>query len=120
MPGGIGNFDDFTPLAWNPGYVGMALRVFDPVTQRWSIYWLDNLTGGLDPANGLLLPPVVGGFQGGVGLFEGEELFEGRPVRVCFEWSQMHTGAPRWQQAFSDDGGATWEVNWVMEFARPV
>lgn len=56
-----------------------------PVTQRWSIYWLDNLTGGLDPAAGLLLPPVVGGFQGGVGLFEGEELFEGRPVRVRFE-----------------------------------
>ena len=55
-------------------------EVFDPVTQRWSIYWLDNLTGGLDPANGLLLPPVVGGFQSGVGLFEGEELFEGRPV----------------------------------------
>ena len=119
LPGGIGNFDDFTPLAWKPGYVGMALRVFNPVTQRWSIYWLDNLTGGLDPANGLLLPPVVGGFQGGVGLFEGEELFEGRPVRVRFEWSQMHTGAPRWQQALSDDGGATWEVNWVMEFARP-
>ena len=47
-------------------------------------------------------------------------LAEGRPVRVRFEWSQMHTGAPRWQQAFSDDGGATWEVNWVMEFARPV
>ena len=53
LPGGIGNFDTFTPLAWNPGYVGMALRVFNPVTQRWSIYWLDNLTGGLDPATGL-------------------------------------------------------------------
>ena len=66
------------------------------------------------------LPPVVGGFESGVGLFEGEELFEGRPVRVRFEWSQMHTGAPRWQQAFSEDGGATWEVNWVMEMARPV
>ena len=72
------------------------------------------------PVACMLLPPVVGGFQGGVGLFEGEELFEGRPVRVRFEWSQMHTGAPRWQQAFSDDGGATWEVNWVMEFARLV
>ena len=120
LPAGIGNYDSFTPLAWKPGYVGMALRVFNPESQRWSIYWLDNLTGGLDPATGLLLPPVVGGFQDGVGLFEGGDLFEGRPVRVRFEWSQMHTGAPRWQQAFSADGGATWEVNWVMEFARPV
>ena len=74
----------------------------------------------MDAATGLLHPPVVGGFRDGVGIFEGQEIFEGRPVRVRFEWSQMHTGAPRWQQAFSDDGWATWEVNWVMEFARPV
>lgn len=120
LPGGIGNLDEFRPLAWRPGYVGMALRVFSPETQRWSIYWLDNATGGLDLATGLLLPPVVGGFRDGVGIFEGEELFEGRPVRVRFEWTQVHTGAPRWQQAFSGDGGATWEVNWVMEFSRPV
>ena len=120
LPGGIGNYDDFLPTTWKPGFVGMSLRVFSPASQRWSIYWLDNATGGVDPATGLLLPPVVGGFQGGVGLFEGEELFEGRPVRVRFEWSGTHTGAPRWQQAFSADGGATWEVNWVMEFARPV
>ncbi|PJI95547.1 hypothetical protein CLU85_0256 [Acidovorax sp. 69] len=120
LPGGIGNCDDFTPLAWKPGFVGMALRVFSPVTQCWSIYWLDNTTGGLDPATGLLYPPVVGGFDNGVGLFYGTETFEGRPVRVRFEWSQRHSGAPRWEQAFSDDDGATWEVNWVMEFARPV
>lgn len=120
LPGGIGNYDDFIPTTWNPGFVGMSLRVFSPASQRWSIYWLDNLTGGVDPSTGLLWPPVVGGFRDGLGIFEGQEMFEGRTVRVRFEWSQMHTGAPRWQQAFSDDGGATWEVNWVMEFARPV
>lgn len=120
LPGDIGNCDDFTPLAWKPGFVGMTLRVFSPATQRWSIYWLDNTTGGLDAATGLLQPPVVGGFHNGVGLFYGEDVLEGRPVRVRFTWSQMHTGAPRWEQAFSEDGGATWEVNWVMEFARPV
>lgn len=120
LPGGIGNYDDFIPATWKPGFVGMALRVFSPEAQRWSIYWLDNTTGGVDAATGLLHPPVVGGFRDGVGIFEGQENFEGRPVHVRFEWSQMHTGAPRWQQAFSDDGGATWEVNWVMEFARPV
>jgi len=120
LPGGIGNFDDFTPLAWQPGYVGMSLRVYCPESQRWSIYWLNNTTGGLDAATGLLSPPVVGGFSDGIGRFEGQELFDGRPVRVRFEWSGMRTGAPRWQQAFSDDGGTTWEVNWVMELARPV
>lgn len=120
LPGGIGNYDDFIPATWKPGFVGMSLRVFSPVSRRWSIYWLDNTTGGVDPATGLLQPPVLGGFRDGVGLFDGQEMFEGRPVRVRFEWSHMHTGAPRWQQAFSDDGGATWEVNWIMEFARPV
>lgn len=119
LPGGIGNYDDFTAPGWQPGFVGMSLRVFSPGAQRWSIYWLDNTTGGLDPATGLLRPPVVGGFEKGVGLFEGEEEFEGRTVRVRFEWSQVHTGTPRWQQAFSADGGRTWEMNWVMEFSRP-
>ena len=120
LPGGIGNYDDFTPAAWKPGFVGMSLRVFCPAAQRWSIYWLDNTTGGVDAHTGLLHPPVVGGFADGVGTFEGQDLCEGRPVRVRFEWTLTHTGAPRWQQAFSDDNGATWEVNWVMEFARPV
>lgn len=119
LPGGIGNCDDFTPLAWNAGFEGTSLRIYSPATQRWSIYWLDNATGGLN-ATGCLLPPVVGGFADGVGRFEGEELFEGRPVRVRFEWTGMHTSTPRWQQAFSDDAGATWEVNWVMEFTRPL
>ena len=68
----------------------------------------------------MLLPPVVGGFQGCVGLFEGDDLFEGHPLRVRFEWSQMHNGASRWQQAFSAGDDATWKVNWVMEFAQPV
>lgn len=120
LPGGIGNCDDFTPATWKPGFVGMSLRVFCPPSARWSIYWLDNTTGGVDPATGLMRPPVVGGFVDGVGIFDGQEVLEGRPVRVRFQWSQIHTGAPRWQQAFSEDGGATWEVNWVMEFTRPV
>lgn len=119
LPGGIGNYDDFTPMGWQPGFVGMSLRVFHPGTRRWSIYWLDNATGGLDADTGELRPPVVGGFEGAVGVFEGEEWFEGRRVRVRFEWTGAHTAAPRWQQAFSGDGGATWEVNWVMEFSRP-
>lgn len=119
LPGGIGNYDDFTPQTWNAGFVGMSLRVFSPAAQRWSIYWLDNASGGLDPATGLLRPPVMGGFRDGVGVFESEELFEGLPVRVRFEWSQVHTPTPRWEQAFSDDGGRSWEPNWVMEFSRP-
>ncbi len=121
LPGGIGNCDDFTPLAWKVGFVGMSLRVLCPQSGRWSIYWLDNATGGVDAATGQLRPPVVGGFDAdtGIGRFYGDELFEGRAVRVRFAWTHTRTGQPRWEQAFSTDGGARWEVNWVMEFSRP-
>ena len=74
LPGGIGNYDDFVPAAWKPGYVGMSLRVFSPVSRQWSIYWLDNATGGVDAATGLLHPPVVGGFVDGKGLFNGQDV----------------------------------------------
>ncbi|WOI45892.1 hypothetical protein [Acidovorax sp. BLS4] len=121
LPGGIGNRDDFTPASWCAGYVGMALRLFNPQSLRWSIYWLDNVTGGLDPATDLLRPPVVGGFAGmDRGLFIGQDTFEGRPIHVQFRWAKnLATGRPCWEQAFSDDEGRTWETNWVMEFSRP-
>jgi hypothetical protein len=119
LPGGIGNYDDFIPKDWNPSFVGMSLRVFSPVTKLWSIYWLENQTGGLDEA-GLLKPPVVGGFKDGVGVFEGEDVFEGKPIRVRFVWSDISTNTARWEQFFSPDNGATWESNWVMECTRAV
>lgn len=117
LPGGIGNFDDFVPIDWRPGYVGMSLRVFNPTTDLWSIYWLDNQTGGLDVV-GHLLPPVVGRFTDGIGVFQGDDTFEGRPIRVRFVWSEITATGARWEQAFSPDGGVTWETNWVMRFTR--
>lgn len=118
LPGGVINFDTLVAPAWRPGWVGMSIRVYNPVTDLWSIYWVTNEGGGIDPATGHLGPPVVGRFAGDAGLFEGEDVFEGRPIRVRFRWSRMDADTARWEQAFSDDGGATWEVNWVMEFAR--
>jgi hypothetical protein len=68
LPGGIGNYDDFVAEALRPGFVGLTIRIYSAVTQRWSIYWIDNKTGGLD-ANGHLTVPVVGGFENGIGIF---------------------------------------------------
>lgn len=117
LPGGIGNYDEFVPVDWRPGFVGMSLRSYRPATDLWSIYWLDNKTGGLDAA-GNLLPPVVGRFDNGVGVFEGDDTFEGRPIRVRFIWSGIGPDRARWEQAFSPDGGASWEINWIMRFTR--
>ena len=108
---GFGNEDEFHTDFW-PGFVGMSFRFFDPRTKQWSIYWSDNVRGGMEP-------PVVGSFSGDVGIFEGPDTFEGRPILVRYTWSRVTTPSPRWEQAFSEDGGKTWETNWVNDFTRP-
>lgn len=90
------------------GWRGLTFRTLDRGRERWSIYWVNS-------ADGLLQPPVHGGFDGDEGEFHGEDTDEGRPVLVRFRWRRPPTHAPRWEQAFSLDGRA-WEVNWTMEF----
>ena len=118
LPADIGNYDDFVPQGWRPGFVGMSLRVFNPTTGLWSIYWLNNRDGGIDAATGALTPPVVGKFQNGVGVFEANDDYKGQAIRVRYTWSHITANNARWEQAFSPDGGTTWEVNWVMQFTR--
>lgn len=109
---GQANVDD--NLLRLPGgtYRAATLRAYDPATDTWSIWWLDGRTPGR------LDPPVVGRFVDGVGRFETDDTLDGRPIRVRFEWRACTTATPRWAQAFSTDGGATWEPNWEMTFHR--
>lgn len=118
LPGGVINFDTLVAPTWRRGWVGMSLRIFNPVTNLWSIHWVTNEGGGIDPATGCLDAPVVGRFHGDEGVFDGEDVFEGRAIRVRFHWQRQGPDRARWQQAFSEDGGISWEVNWVMEFER--
>ena len=111
LPGVLGNEDEFRTEALG-GFVGMSFRFFDPEAERWSIYWADSRRPGV------LDPPVFGGFANGSGVFEGTDVLAGKPILVRFTWTNLDTGAPRWEQAFSGDGGESWELNWVMEFAR--
>ena len=110
LPGGAGNQDE-VHLPYPAPYVGMSFRFFNPATNQWAIHWADNRRGVLDP-------PVIGAFTNGTGIFEGPDTFEGRPIQVRFTWSRVATPTPRWEQAFSEDGGKSWETNWVMDFAR--
>jgi hypothetical protein len=64
-----------------------------------------------------LEPPVVGGFDGAIGHFEGTDTDTGVPIDVRFTWTVIDADHARWQQAFSRDGAA-WETNWIMEFTR--
>jgi len=110
--GGAGNIDEFVTDEFEPSvFFGMTLRLFDRTTQRWSIWWASNRKGGLEP-------PVVGNFNDGIGRFEGDDVHAGRPVRVRFVWSDTGPDRAHWEQAFSADGGRTWETNWRMHFTR--
>jgi hypothetical protein len=107
---GIANEDTYCTDYWE-GFCGMSFRFFDPVQKSWAIYWADNRTG-------VLQPPVVGAFHGDRGVFEGPDVFAGKPIVVRYIWSRVTTPNPRWEQAFSPDGGKTWETNWIMDFTR--
>jgi hypothetical protein len=118
LPAGIGNYDDFVPVDWRPGFVGMSLRLFSRQSHQWSIYWLDNVAAGLDSDTGCLTPPVVGRFKDGIGVFVGPDLYEGKPIIVKYVWSEISPSTARWHQEFSGDDGRTWETNWIMEHSR--
>jgi hypothetical protein len=97
--GGLGNVDHFHAIFTDGKPLeGMSIRLFDPTTRLWSIFWADNRRVRMDP-------PV-------------DDVFEGTPIRFGFHWSDITPTSARWEQAFSADGGATWETNWVMEMTK--
>ena len=108
---GLGNIEE-TVIHMQTGPVqAIALRLFDPKSKEWSIYWSTDRTGILDV-------PVIGGFKDECGQFYSHEVFEGRHIYSRFIWSKITASSAQWEQAFSEDGGKTWETNWVMEFER--
>lgn len=110
--GGAGNVDEFSaPDFEGEPLQGVSLRIFNPATALWSIYWVDDR--GYE-----LQPPVHGRFENGIGTFTGSDQFEGRPIEVVFRWEDVDSAHPRWSQSFSDDGGVTWEKNWEMILTR--
>lgn len=108
---GLGNLDENWLDDPSGAYAAMTVRYFDPQAGQWAIYWIDQRRHEVEPA-------VIGRFQDGVGTFQCEDVFEGRPIRVRFIWSEITATSARWEQAFSPDGGQSWEVNWVMSFTR--
>ena len=110
--GGFGNVDDnLLDLPEGP-YRATTLRSFDPATGLWSIWWLD----GRRPHR--LDTPVVGRFEDETGLFYADDGFDGMPIKVRFTWTLLDADTARWEQAFSADGGNSWDTNGTMAFVR--
>ena len=110
--GGIANMDEYEALDTPIGAIhGMTLRLFDEKSGQWAIYWANQKRGRLDP-------PMFGAWKDGLGEFYDQELFGDRMVYVRFLWTNDEPDAARWEQAFSVDGGRTWETNWIMQFER--
>jgi hypothetical protein len=106
---GIGNIDLLTctdQLIAKDGkpYEGMTVRLFNPKTRLWSIFWTDNNMGVMDV-------PMVGSFDGNIGTFYCKDTFKGKPILVMFHWDKTDKDNPVWSQAFSPDNGKTWEWN---------
>ena len=90
---------------------GLSLRLYHPQSRQWSIYWANSGEGELGQA-------MVGGFKDGRGEFYDQEPFNGRMIFVRFIFSDITAAAFKIEQAFSDDGGKTWETNWITTFTK--
>jgi hypothetical protein len=90
---------------------GMSLRLYDAASRQWKIRWANG-------ADGALGEPMVGGFADGQGLFYNQEELGGRAILVRFLFSRMTAASFRIEQSFSDDGGTSWEVNWISDFTK--
>jgi hypothetical protein len=110
--GGLGNLDECIMERASGRLEGMTVRLYDPASRQWSLYWADNVNSGI------LQTPMIGGFENGRGEFYAQEPFEGQHIFSRFIWSEITATSCRWEQAFSPDGGKTWETNWIMEFVR--
>jgi hypothetical protein len=105
---GTGNIEKYllTGMDGKP-FEGMNLRLFDPLTRLWSIYWADSINGNLSI-------PVTGSFTNGIGHFYTTEEFRDKKIIILFRYDGVTNVKPTWSQAFSADNGESWEWNWQM------
>jgi hypothetical protein len=90
---------------------GLTLRLYNPQSHQWRLYWANSKIGIMDP-------PQIGEFRDGRGEFFAQDTINGKTILIRFVWTNMNTSSPHFEQSFSDDGGKTWEVNWITDQTR--
>jgi hypothetical protein len=90
---------------------GLSLRLYNPRSRQWSLNFVSS-------ASGTVGVPTTGRFRHGTGEFYDWEEFDGRMILVRNVWKDITPTSCRFEQSFSDDGGKTWELNWVATDTR--
>lgn len=90
---------------------GLSLRVYNADAKEWNVHFANRASGVVGEA-------MVGGFRDGRGEFYDQETYDGRAVFVRFVFSDITHDTFKFEQAFSADGGKTWEPNWIATFTR--
>jgi hypothetical protein len=90
---------------------GLSLRLYNPESRQWSLNFSNS-------SSGTLSQPTIGQFKNGRGEFFDQETLNGRTIYVRFVISDITPNSCRFEQSFSDDGGKTWEVNWIAVDTR--
>jgi hypothetical protein len=90
---------------------GLTLRLYNPQSRQWSLSWAN-------ANDGTLGQPMFGEFNDGRGEFYDQEPFKSRAILVRQIYSDIASDSYHFEQAFSDDGGRTWEPNWVATLTR--
>lgn len=108
--GGVGSIEELRIPARN--FAGMGLRLLDVSANVWNDFWVNARSGALTT------PGQTGGFVGGVGTFEADEMDGEQPIVVRGVWDEITPTSCRWRQLISRDAGASFQENWIMHWRR--
>ena len=92
-------------------FEALSLRLYNPGSRQWSLNFANS-------SDGTLAQPTIGEFRDGRGEFYDQESLNGRAILVRLVISEVTPTSCRFEQSFSDDGGKTWELNWVAVDTR--
>ncbi len=109
--GGRAFLEEFETSGATGRVEGLTLRLYNPQSHQWSLYWAN-------AKDGVLGAPTIGEFKNGVGEFFDQEAFKGRSILVRYVWSRITPQSAHFEQSFSDDIGKSWETNWITDQKR--
>lgn len=108
---GLGLMDEMKSSYFGDEFIGLSIRMFNPTSNEWKIYWADTANPEI-----LLKEQVLGKFANGIGVFYGKELFDGKEMKLRFIWKKESENTAHWEQAYFDEKNQEWETNWTMLF----